>query len=211
MHSYFTNKTQPYPTSHYSTFVAEVASTFNEMLLINKTLKECNNDDQKLFLLLSYLENIRQTLFRQTQFAEFELKIYETAEQGKPLTGDVLTELYGGILKKYYGHDKGVCQIDDLYCVEWAYVPHFYNYFYVYQYSTSFTASVAFAEKVMNKEAGAVDKYLHFLSTGGSKYPIDLLKDAGVDLTTSDPFNQTMKSMARTIDQVEEILDKKGF
>ncbi len=211
IHSYFTNNTQPYPTSHYSIFVAEVASTFNEMLLIDKILKESNNDDRKLFLLLSYLENIRQTLFRQTQFAEFELRMYETAEQGKPLTGDVLTELYGEILKKYYGHDKGICHIDELYTVEWAYIPHFYSYYYVYQYSTSFTASVSLAERVIKQQPGAVDKYIEFLSSGGSDYPIDILKKAGVDLTTSQAFDQTMDSMVRTMDEVEKILDKKGM
>jgi len=210
MHSYLTNKTQPYPTSHYSIFVAEVASTFNEMLLLNKMLKDSKDQDQKLFLMLSYLENLRQTLFRQTQFAEFELKMYQLAEQGKPLTGDVLTKLYGDILKKYYGHDKGICHIDELYTVEWAYIPHFYRYFYVYQYSTSFTASAALAERVMNNEPGAVDKYIEFLSAGNSEYPIDVLKKAGVDLTTSKPFEQTMNSMVRVMDQVEEILDKKG-
>jgi len=211
MHSYFTNKTQPYPTSDYSTFVAEVASTFNEKLLIDKVLKESKDDDQKLFLLLSYLEGLRTTVFRQTQFAEFELKIHETAEKGKPLTGDVLTELYGDILKKYYGHDKGVCHIDDLYTVEWAYIPHFYLYFYVYQYSTSFTASVARAEKVTKQEPGVIDKYIEFLSAGGNDYPIEILKKAGVDLTRSEAFDLTMDSMTSAMDQVEEILDKKGM
>jgi oligoendopeptidase F len=211
MHSYFTNKTQPYPTSHYSTFVAEVASTFNEVLLGDKMLKDSKDQDQKLFLLLSYLDGIKGTLFRQTQFAEFELKMYELAEQGKPLTGDVFTKLYGDILKKYYGHDKGICQIDDLYTVEWAYVPHFYNYFYVYQYATSFTASAALAERVMNNEPGAVEKYLGFLSAGNSEYPIDILKKAGVDLTGSKPFDQTMDGMVRVMDQVEKILDNKGL
>lgn len=210
MHSYFSNKNQPYPTARYSIFVAEVASTFNEALLINKSLKESKSDDEKLFLMLNYLEGIRQTLFRQTQFAEFELKMFEKAEQGQPLTGDVITEIYGDILKKYYGHDKGVCYIDDLYTVEWAYVPHFYGSYYVYQYATSFTASASLAERVMNNEPGAVDKYIEFLSAGGSDYPVDVLKKAGVDLTTSKPFEQTMDSMNRMMDEVEKILDKKG-
>ena len=211
MHSYLTNKTQPYPTSHYSIFVAEVASTFNEVLLMNKMLKKSKDRDQKLFLLMNYLDGIKGTLFRQTQFAEFELKMYELAEQGKPLTGDVFTELYADILKKYYGHDKGVCQIDELYTVEWAFIPHFYNYFYVYQYATSFTASAALAERVMNEEPGAVDKYLQFLSAGNSEYPIEILKKAGVDLTGKKPFDQTMDSMVRVMDQVDKILDEKGL
>ena len=210
MHSYYSNKTQPYPTADYSIFVAEVASTFNEALLIHKMLEEIKDDDTRLSLLMNYLEGIRQTVFRQTQFAEFELRIHEKAERGEPLTGDVLNEIYGEVLKKYYGHDKGVCHIDDLYAVEWAYVPHFYYNFYVYQYSTSFTASTALAEKVLGKEKGAVGKYIEFISSGGSDYPIELLKKAGVDMTGAEPFNKTMTAMNRTMDEIEAILDKKG-
>jgi oligoendopeptidase F len=210
MHSYYSNKNQSFPTADYSIFVAEVASTFNEALLIHKMLKEIKDDDTRLSLLMNYLEGIRQTVFRQTQFAEFELRIHEKAERGEPLTGDVLNEIYGEILKKYYGHDKGVCHIDDLYTVEWAYVPHFYYNFYVYQYSTSFTASTALAEKVLGKEKGAVGKYIEFISSGGSDYPIELLKKAGVDMTGAEPFNKTMAAMNRTMDEIEAILDKKG-
>ncbi len=210
MHSYYSNKNQPFSTADYSIFVAEVASTFNEALLIHKMLKEIKDDDTRLSLLMNYLEGIRQTVFRQTQFAEFELRIHEKAERGEPLTGDVLNEIYGEILKKYYGHDKGVCHIDDLYTVEWAYVPHFYYNFYVYQYSTSFTASTALAEKVLGKEKGAVGKYIEFISSGGSDYPIELLKKAGVDMTGAEPFNKTMAAMNRTMDEIEAILDKKG-
>jgi oligoendopeptidase F len=210
MHSYYSNKNQPYPTADYSIFVAEVASTFNEALLIHKMLKEIKDDDTRLSLLMNYLEGIRVTVFRQTQFAEFELRIHEKAERGEPLTGDVLSELYGEILKKYYGHEKGICHIDDLYAVEWAYVPHFYYNFYVYQYSTSFTASTALAEKVLGEEEGAVGKYIEFISSGGSDYPIELLKKAGVDMTGAEPFNKTMTAMNRTMDEIEAILEKKG-
>jgi len=210
MHSYYSNKTQPYPTADYSIFVAEVASTFNEALLIHKMLEEIKDDDTRLSLLMNYLDGIKGTVFRQTQFAEFELRIHEKAERGEPLTGDVLNDIYGEILKKYYGHDKGVCHIDDLYVVEWAYVPHFYYNFYVYQYSTSFTASTALAEKVLGKEKGAVGKYIEFISSGGSDYPIELLKKAGVDMTGAEPFNKTMTAMNRTMDEIEAILEKKG-
>ena len=210
VHSYYSNKTQPYATADYSTFVAEVASTFNEALLINKMLSQVEDDDVRLSLLMSYLEGIRQTLFRQTQFAEFELRMHEMAERAEPLTGDALSKLYGDILKRYYGHEKGVCQIDQLYTVEWAYVPHFYYNFYVYQYSTSFTASTALAEEVLSKEKGAVEKYIEFLSSGGSDYPINLLKKAGVDMTMREPFDKTMAAMNRTIDEIEMILQKKG-
>lgn len=209
VHSYYSNKSQPYPTADYSIFVAEVASTLNEALLINKMLKEAKDSDVRLSLMMNYLEGVRQTLFRQTQFAEFELRIHEKAERGEPLTGDVLTKLYGDILKKYYGHDKGVCYIDDKYTVEWAYVPHFYYNFYVYQYATSFTASTTLSEKMLNKEKGAVEKYIEFLSAGGSDYPINLLKKAGVDMTTPRPFAKTMVAMNRIMDIIEGILDQK--
>ena len=209
MHSYYSNKTQPYPTADYSIFVAEVASTFYEALLMDKMLKEIKDDDIRLSLLMSYLDGIKGTVFRQTQFAEFELLIHQKAERGEPLTGDVLSQLYGEILKKYYGHDKGVCHIDELYTVEWAYVPHFYYNFYVYQYSTSFTASTALAEGILNKEKGAVGRYIKFISSGGSDYPIDLLKKAGLDMTTAGPFNKTIAVMNRTMDEIEAILEKK--
>jgi oligoendopeptidase F len=210
MQSYYSNKTQPYPTADYPIFVAEVASTFNETLLIDKMLEEIKDDDTRLSLLMNYLDGIKGTVFRQTQFAEFELRMHEMAERGEPLTGDVLTKLYGDILKKYYGHDKGICHIDDLYTVEWAYIPHFYYDFYVYQYATSFTASTALAENVLAKEKDTVKNYTDFLSAGGSEYPIELLKKAGVDMTTAEPFKKTMAAMNRTMDEIEEILAKKA-
>ena len=210
MHSYYSNTNQPYATADYPTFVAEVASTFNEALLINKMLQEVKDDDTRLSLLMNYLEGIRVTVFRQTQFAEFELKMHEMAERGEPLTGDVLTALYGDILTKYYGQDKGICLIDDLYKIEWAYIPHFYYNFYVYQYSTSFTASTALSEKVLSGEKGEVEKYISFISSGGSDYPIALLKKAGVDMTTREPFDKTMTVMNRTMDEIEAILAKRG-
>jgi oligoendopeptidase F len=209
MHSYYSNKTQPYPTADYSIFVAEVASTLNESLLINKMFREIKEDDTQLSLLMNYLDNIKGTVFRQTQFAEFEVRIHETAERGEPLTGDVLNKIYGDILKKYYGHDQNICYIDDLYSAEWTYIPHFYYNFYVYQYSTSFTASIALSEKILSQEKGAVANYINFLSSGGSDYPIELLKKAGVDMTTPEPFNKTMAAMNRTMYEIEKILKKK--
>jgi oligoendopeptidase F len=211
MHSYFSNKAQPFPTADYSIFVAEVASTFNEALLIDQMLKNIKDDDVRLSLLMEYLDNIKGTVFRQTQFAEYELAIHEKAEKGEPLTGDVLTQIYADILKKYYGHDKGICHIDDDVTVEWAYIPHFYYNFYVYQYSTSFTASTALSEKVLVGEKGSVEKYLQFLSSGGSDYPIEILKKAGVDMTTPEPFQKTMQAMNRTMDEIDKILKKKDM
>jgi oligoendopeptidase F len=210
LHSYYANKSQPYPLAEYPTFVAEVASTFNETLLIHKMLSEIEDDDVRLSLLMNYLDEIRGTVFRQTQFAEFELRIHEKAERGEPLTGDTFTELYSDILKQYYGHDKGICQIDDLYAVEWAYIPHFYYNFYVYQYSTSFTAATAMAEEVLSGRPDAAQRYLDFISAGGSDYPIEILKKAGVDMTTPEPFRKTMAAMNRTIDEIESILARRG-
>jgi oligoendopeptidase F len=210
MQSYLSNKNQPYPLADYPIFTAEVASTFNEALLDNYMIKKIDSDDVKLSLLMSQLDGFKGTLFRQTQFAEFELLIHEKAEAGESLTGDVLNKIYGDLLRKYYGHEKGVCYIDDLYSVEWTFIPHFYYNFYVYQYATSFTASSALVEKVLAKEKGSVEKYLAFLSAGGSDYPIELLKKAGVDMTTSEPFDKAIVSMSRIMDEIEAILKKQG-
>ena len=211
LHSYYSNTGQPYALADYSIFVAEVASTFNEVLLMDKMLNEIKDDDTRLSLLMNYLDGFKGTLFRQTQFAEFELAIHEKVENGEPLTSDVLNTLYGNILKKYYGHDKGVTHIDDLYYTEWAYVPHFYYNYYVYQYATSYTASIALGEKILNKEPGAVDNYIAFLSSGSSDYPINLLKKAGVDMTSGEPFNKAMQAMDRIMDEIAEILKRKGI
>jgi oligoendopeptidase F len=209
MQSYYSNKTQPYPLSGYPTFVAEVASTFNESLLIDYMLKQIKDDDTRLSLLGNYLENIKGTVFRQTQFAEFELKMHEMNQKGEPVTGEALSKLYFDVTKKYYGHDAKICIVDDYVAHEWSYIPHFYRDFYVFQYATSFTASSALAEKVKAGDPAARDRYLKFLSAGGSKYPIDLLKDAGVDMTTDEPLDLTIKEMNRIMDEMEAILAKR--
>ena len=209
MQSYYSNKSQPYPLAGYPTFVAEVASTFNESLLIDYMLKQIKDPDTRLSLLGSYLENIKGTVFRQTQFAEFELRMHEMAQKGEPITGEALSTLYLGITKKYYGHDQKVCVVDDYIAHEWSYIPHFYRDFYVFQYATSFTASSALAEKVKAGDAAAKTRYLAFLSAGGSKYPVDLLKDAGVDMTTDEPLDLTITQMNRIMDEMESILAKR--
>ncbi len=209
MQSYFSNKAQPYPLASYPIFVAEVASTFNEALLIDHMLKTITDDDARLALLGNYLENIKGTLFRQAQFAEFELRMHEMGQKGQPIVGDALAKLYMDITKKYYGHDQGVCIVDDYVAHEWSFVPHFYRDFYVYQYATSFTASAALAEKVKAGDAAATKRYLTFLSAGGSKYPIDLLKDAGVDMTTDEPLELTVKAMNRVMDEIDALLARK--
>jgi oligoendopeptidase F len=210
MHSYFSNKTQPYPLANYPTFVAEVASTFNESLLIDHMLKAIKDDDTRLAVLGNYLENIKGTVFRQTQFAEFELTMHEMAQKGQPITGDALAKLYLEITKRYYGHDQGVSVVDDYIAHEWSYVPHFYRDFYVFQYATSFTASSALAAKVKSGDETAKKRYLAFISSGGSNYPIDLLKEAGVDMTTDEPLDLTVKEMTRVMNEMEAILARRS-
>ncbi|HKK81181.1 MAG TPA: oligoendopeptidase F [Prolixibacteraceae bacterium] len=209
MHSYYSNKNQPYPLSDYQIFVAEVASTLNEVLLFNYMLDKVEDDDARLTLLMNWLDSFKGTLFRQTQFAEYELKIHEEVEKGKPLTGDEFSAMYTDIVNRYYGHDKGVCHVDDYISMEWAFIPHFYYNFYVYQYSTSFTASISLAEKVMSGDKDALESYLAFLSSGGSAYPIELLKNAGVDMTTAAPFEKAIESMNKVMDEIDKILAKK--
>jgi oligoendopeptidase F len=206
MQSYFSNKTQPYPLAGYPIFVAEVASTFNEALLIDYMLKTIKDPDTRLSILGNYLEGIKGTVFRQTQFAEFELRMHELAQKGQPVTGDALAKLYTEITRRYYGHDQNVCIVDDYIAHEWSMVPHFYRDFYVFQYATSFTASAALADRVKAGDPAALKRYLAFLSAGGSKYPIDLLKDAGVDMTTDEPLNLAMKEMNRVMDEMEKLL-----
>lgn len=210
MQSYFSNKHQPYPLADYPIFVAEVASTFNEALLIDHILKNIKDDQTRLSILGNYLEGIKGTVFRQTQFAEFEMRIHELAEKGEALTGERFNEVYFELTKKYYGHDKGVCIVDDEIKAEWAYIPHFYYNFYVYQYATSYTASAALSEKALQGDKTAIEKYMKFLSAGGSDYPIELLKVAGVDMTTSQPFELTMQKMNRVMDEIEQILKRMG-
>ncbi len=207
MHSYFSNKTQSYVNSHYPIFLAEVASTVNEALLMDFMLKRIENKEERLALLGNALDGFRGTLFRQTQFAEYELKIHELAEKGEALTGERFTELYLKIFKKYYGHDDGIMNIDDRFGVEWAYIPHFYYNFYVYQYSTSFTASQAIAAKFINGEPGIVDKYLTFLSSGCSKYAIPTLQNVGVDMTGDEPFDLTIDRMNYIMDEIEVLIN----
>ena len=208
MHSYLTNQTQHYVNSNYSIFVAEVASTFNEELLNHYMLNQIKDDRTRLAILGNYLEGAKGTLFRQTQFAEFESIIHEKVGRGEALTGEDFDEIYFDLTKKYYGHDKGVCIVDDYIRTEWAYIPHFYYNFYVYQYATSFTASAALSEKVLSGGEEETKRYLEFLSSGSSKYPVDLLKDAGVDMNTSEPFDLTIAKINAVMKEMEEILDR---
>lgn len=211
IHTFLSDKNQPYPTHDYKTFVAEVASTLNENLLLHHMLKNTKDKATRLFLLGSYLDGLRTTLFRQTMFAEFEMRTHDMAEKGEPLTGEKLTEIYLGMLKEYYGDAAGVCKINDLYGIEWAYIPHFYYNFYVYQYATSITASSLISSNMRNEATASAtrDAYLKMLSSGSSKYPIDLLKEVGVDMTTSTPFNAAIKEMNTIMDEMETLLAEK--
>jgi oligoendopeptidase F len=206
MHSYLSNRTQPYPTADYSIFVAEVASTFNEALLIDYMLKRITDKPTRLSLLGNYLESIKATVFRQTQFAEFELRVHEMGLASAPITGEALAALYLDITRRYYGHEQRIVVVDEEVAHEWSYIPHFYSEFYVFQYATSFTAAEALAARVLAGDASATARFLAFLSSGSSKYPIDLLKDAGVDMTTDAPLDQTMQTMNRVMDEIDGLL-----
>ena len=211
MHTFLSDEHQPYVTHDYPIFVAEVASTLNENLLFHYMLDRTTDKPTRLFLLGSYLDNLRGTLFRQTLFAEFELKIHEMAEKGETLSGENMSKLYLELVRKYYGHAQGVCTVDALYGTEWSYIPHFFYDFYVYQYATSIVASTALAngirqEAALGRGTPKRDAYLRMLSSGSSEYPIDLLKKAGVDMTTSAPFKAAMVEMNRVMDEIEKLL-----
>jgi oligoendopeptidase F len=214
MHTWLAFKAQPSPTSDYPIFVAEVASTLNEALLLDYMVGKARDDATRLALLGNRLDGLRTTLFRQTQFAEFELAVHEAAERGDPVTGETLTALYLKIVRDYYGHAQGACQVDDLIGIEWAFIPHFYYDFYVYQYATSLVASSSIASRILAEarqgKTATRDGYLAMLSAGGSKFPMDLLKSAGVDMTTSAPFDAAMKEMNATMDQMEQILARQA-
>ena len=206
MHSYYSNRVQPYPTANYTTFVAEVASTFNEALLIDHVLKQIDDAPTRLSLLGNLLEGIKSTVFRQTQFAEFELRMHQMGEKGEPITGDSLCSVYLDICRRYYGHAAGVCVVDDYIQHEWSFIPHFYREFYVFQYATSFCAAEALSAKVLAGDTATRDRYLTFLTRGGSKYPIDLLREAGVDMTTDEPLTLTMARMNAVMDEIEKVI-----
>lgn len=183
MHTYHSHKHQPYQTSHYTIFVAEVASTFHEELLFRHLLKKCKDPAMRCYLLNQKIDGIRGTLLRQTLFAEFELKIHELAEQGRPLTAEILKQTYAELNRTYYGP---ALEIDNFLPIEYARIPHFYSNFYVYQYATGISAAYALVERVLNEGEPARADYLNFLSSGSSAYPLELLKRAGVDLTKPD-------------------------
>ena len=207
VHSVLANKAQTWETAPYSTFIAETAAIMNEMLLQDLVVSEAKNDQEKLFYLGIGLEALRGTFFRQTMFAEFELRINQEVEAGNVLTGAKLTQMYLDLLKRYHGHDEGVVTIDDLYGIEWAYIPHFYYDFYVFQYSTSIAAASSFAAKIGNGDVGVKDDFIEMLEAGGSDHPYELMKKAGLDMASPEPYQALMTRMNNIMDQMEAILD----
>ncbi|MBI5527466.1 MAG: oligoendopeptidase F [Deltaproteobacteria bacterium] len=208
IHSHLSNKTQPYPKADYPIFVAEVASTFHEALLMEHMLKTAADPEQKLYLLVESMEMFRTTMFRQAMFAEFEWQIYKMAEKKEPLTADSISAKYLSVVKKYYGHDKGVVQIDDLYGIEWAYIPHFYYNFYVYQYVTGFIAANALAQDVLTKGDKARDQYVSNMLRGGSSdYALNLVKAAGVDMLAGDPYEKAIRLFEKRMDEAEKLME----
>jgi len=202
IHSYFSNRTQPYAKADYRIFVAEVASTVNEVLLIRYLLNTEKDNKLKKYLLSYLLEMIRTTLFRQTQFAEFEQIAHDLVEKGQPLTKDNLCEIYLDLNKKYYG--RSVVSDNNI-KYEWARIPHFYRSFYVYKYSTGIISALAIADRILTEGQPAVDDYFKFLSSGGSDSPVELLKIAGVDLTDKKPFVSAFKVFEDTLNSFIEL------
>ena len=202
LHSYFTWQKQPYIYSGHKIFVAEVASTCNEALLMNYLLEHTEDVPTKKYLLNYFMEQFRGTLFRQTMFAEFEKITHEMAEKGEPLTCENMSKIYYQLNQQYFGND---IVIDKDIAMEWARIPHFYNAFYVYQYATGYSAAIALSQKITKEGQPAIDRYLDFLSKGNSEYSIDLLKGAGVDMTTTTPIENAMKVFQNLLDEMESL------
>ena len=204
IHSYYSNKNQPYICAGYEIFVAEVASTCNEALLIHDLLEKTTDKKKRAYLLNYYLEQFRTTLFRQTLFAEFEWKVHEKAEKGEALTAQSLCEIYHKLNEDYFGTDTVIdTEID----MEWARIPHFYTSFYVYQYATGYSAAIALSKKILKEGESAVKDYIEkFLSGGSSKSPIDLLKGAGVDMSKKQPIEAAMEVFKELLDEIEKLV-----
>ncbi|HEY2421739.1 MAG TPA: oligoendopeptidase F [Neobacillus sp.] len=204
VHSYYTRKSQPYPYGNYSIFVAEVASTCNESLLNDYLLKTIDDEQKRIYLLTHYLEGFRGTVFRQTMFAEYEHLIHQKAQNNEALTADLLTQEYYELNKKYFGEEDIV--IDEEIGLEWARIPHFYYNYYVYQYATGFSAATALSKQILEEGEPAVKRYIDFLKAGSSDYPIEVLKKAGVDMTSADPVKNACKVFEEKLNELEHLL-----
>ena len=202
LHSYYSNEAQPVTYSDYEIFVAEVASTFNESLLMQHLLKTTTDKKQKAYLINYFLEQFRTTLYRQTMFAEFELKINEAQANGEAITSDFLCELYGNLNKLYFG--EGIVHDEEI-NYEWARIPHFYYNYYVYQYATGFSAAIALSQHVLSGGEAEVNDYLGFLKGGNSKTPVELLKGAGVDMTDPKVVSDALKLFGELLDEMEQL------
>ncbi|WP_281202634.1 oligoendopeptidase F [Cytobacillus kochii] len=205
VHSYYTRKSQPYAYGDYSIFVAEVASTCNEALLNDHLLKTIDDDKKRLFLLNHFLEGFRGTVFRQTMFAEFEHEIHQMAQNNEALTADALTDKYYELNKKYFGGEDII--IDEEIGLEWSRIPHFYYDYYVYQYATGYSAATALSEQILTEGKPAVDRFIGFLKAGSSDYPIEVLKKAGVDMTSSEPIKAACKVFEEKLNEMEQLLE----
>jgi oligoendopeptidase F len=205
VHSLLANEAQPFDKAGYSTFIAESASIINEMLLSDYMVADAKTRDDKLFYLATALESIRTTFFRQTMFAEFQLAMHEEVEKGLPLSGKRLSELYCGVAKRYYGEAQGVMKIDPAYCVEWAYISHFYYGYYVWQYATSMVGAAQFTEAIQKEGAPARDRFITLLKSGGADYPYSMYKTAGIDLAQPAPYQALMVRMNRLMDEFEKL------
>lgn len=205
IHSYYSQASQPYSTSQYTIFTAEVASTTNEILLNDFLLKTTTDKQKKLYLINQYLEMVRTTVYRQTMFAEFEKAIYDKSEEGETLTADLLDEMWHTLNVKYYGPEMTVDPEVD---VEWARIPHFYWDFYVYQYVTGYAAATTLAEKMLHEDDSAQQRYIAFLKSGGADYPITILKKAGVDMSTPQPVELTLNKFSTMLGELELLLSK---
>lgn len=204
LHSAYSDKHLPYLYAGYSIFVAEVASTVNEVLLMHYLLNNSEDKEMKIYLINEFLDKFKSTLYRQTQFAEFEKITHEKVEKDEPLTGEDMNEIYGALNREYYG--DGVVHDEEIQ-LEWSRIPHFYNAFYVYQYATGFSAAIAIAERILTKGQPAVDDYLAFLKSGGSDYPIELLKIAGVDMSSPKPVEDALAYFTQLVDELEELIN----
>ncbi len=202
LHSHFTWEKQPYLYSGHKIFVAEVASTCNEALLMEHLLNATEDKKMRKYLINYFLEQFRGTLFRQTMFAEFEKITHEMAEQSEPLTWECLNRIYRDLNKQYFGEN---ILLDEEIDIEWARIPHFYNAFYVYQYATGYSAAIALSRKILAEGTPAIDAYLDFLSKGDSEYSIDLLKGAGVDLSTAEPIQKALSLFKELLDEFEAL------
>lgn len=204
VHSYFTRNNQPYVYGNYSIFLAEIASTTNENLLTDYLLNTANDPKAKAHILNHYLDGFKGTVFRQTQFAEFEHFMHEEAAKGMPLTADFLSKNYAELNEKYYGPVEN----DEAIQFEWARIPHFYYNYYVYQYSTGFCAATALADKIINNEEGALERYLDYLKAGSSDFPIEVMKKAGVDMTQKEYLERAMNVFEQRLNELEEVMKK---